>query len=362
MIRRSPPGRPDDAATLEPFTVALRDELVSARRRYGGGPDAGDLFERVGFTDAPSAATRAGVTWPSGAVGAATDQDHREALAPFVEVLRAEVEHGIGRRRLEPVPGLPRRGSARRRVFMTGLVLAAAAGLVLVIQWGDRALRGGAETMTQAAHVAPVRPGGGASHGAAPATVTRDEVESRASASSLEGDVRAGPSGESAEASAGVPTVPPASVGSRSDGGGRPVTDRSRKTASHPKGRDAVALTLEEQARARWQAGDLAGAERILRRIIRRFRDSNRAELAYGDLVSLARQRAGVRGQARVWREYLKDYPAGRFAQDAQSGLCRLESGDAAHVCWQRYLAAFPRGTHAAQARRALSSRDEVEP
>ncbi len=119
------------------------------------------------------------------------------------------------------------------------------------------------------------------------------------------------------------------------------------------------ALSLEEldaAAHAAWRAGDLPEAERLFRLLAKRAGKARLGDLAYGDLFTLARQTKSPRKEASLWREYLRRFPKGRFADDARAGLCRRAGGDAQRKCWQRYLDEMPEGAHRAQARRAVAS------
>lgn len=141
----------------------------------------------------------------------------------------------------------------------------------------------------------------------------------------------------------------------------RPRT-RPRRGAAPPPTEDAAAdaPSLEDQAQAMWQRGELSAAEQLYREIIRVAGAGPRAELAYGDLFALTRQIRGAEGQAAAWRAYLKAFPEGRFADDARAGLCqRSEAGERA-ACWSEYLARHPAGSHRRQAEAALA--DEVGP
>ncbi len=109
---------------------------------------------------------------------------------------------------------------------------------------------------------------------------------------------------------------------------------------------------LERQAREAWKDGDLARAQRLFRTVIRRSGQSTRAELAYGDLFSVVKQRSGSAEQAKMWREYLRRFPRGRYADDARAGLCRRAAEATQAECWGDYLQAHPNGAHAQQARR----------
>ena len=98
-----------------------------------------------------------------------------------------------------------------------------------------------------------------------------------------------------------------------------------------------------------------AEAERLFRRLAKRAGRGRLGDLAYGDLFTLARQRDERGKEAELWREYLRRFPDGRFADDARAGLCRRASGSAQLQCWERYLEDEPDGAHRAQARRALA-------
>ena len=111
---------------------------------------------------------------------------------------------------------------------------------------------------------------------------------------------------------------------------------------------------LDAEAEALWQAGDLAGAEARYREIVQLAPGARAADLAYGDLFSLARQRHGADEEAALWRAYLEVFPRGRYADDARAGLCRRAAGEERRACWQAYLADFPAGVHRNQAARVL--------
>lgn len=114
---------------------------------------------------------------------------------------------------------------------------------------------------------------------------------------------------------------------------------------------------LARDAEALWRAGDLAGAEKALRKIVAQGGTSSRAELAYGDLFALSRQLRGKDGPVAEWRGYLRRFPRGRFAEDARAGLCgHAEAADDARACWADYLRRHPSGSHAAEARRWIDA------
>lgn len=105
---------------------------------------------------------------------------------------------------------------------------------------------------------------------------------------------------------------------------------------------------LDARAQELWRAGDLPGAERLFREIITRAPASRHAELAYGDLFTLVRQRKQAANLEQLRRDYLASYPRGRFADDARAELC-ARGGDP--DCWAAYLDDFPEGAHIERAR-----------
>jgi len=111
---------------------------------------------------------------------------------------------------------------------------------------------------------------------------------------------------------------------------------------------------LEAVARAHWQAGELERAEAAYREILAIAGRTRYADLAYGDLFTLAHQRGDAAAELALWRDYLKQFPRGRLAEDAWAGTCRRATNDERAACWQGYLEQFPAGTHAAAAARAL--------
>jgi hypothetical protein len=117
--------------------------------------------------------------------------------------------------------------------------------------------------------------------------------------------------------------------------------------------RDRIAQ-LDAEAQARWAEGDLAGAEQRFREIIELAGRSRYADLAYGDLFTLARQRNDQATERSLWQEYLELFPSGRFADDARAGLCRRAAETEREACWREYLDDFPRGVHTRTAERIL--------
>jgi hypothetical protein len=130
-----------------------------------------------------------------------------------------------------------------------------------------------------------------------------------------------------------------------------------QKTSKRPP-RETLAdklRRLDAEAESAWQSGDVATAELRYREIIKLAPGSRAADLGYGDLFALSRQRSGPDAEEALWREYLAAFPRGRYADDARAGLCRRARADARGACWQQYLADFPNGVHRTQATRALA-------
>ncbi|PCC71315.1 hypothetical protein SAMN02745121_00855 [Nannocystis exedens] len=132
--------------------------------------------------------------------------------------------------------------------------------------------------------------------------------------------------------------------------------DQPEKAAARPRGETLVERLrrLDGEAEAKWEAGDLAGAEALYRQIVGLAPGSRAADLAYGDLFSLARQRHGGDEEVALWRTYLQAFPRGRYADDARAGLCRRADEGQRANCWRDYLADFPSGVHRHQAARVL--------
>lgn len=114
---------------------------------------------------------------------------------------------------------------------------------------------------------------------------------------------------------------------------------------------------LDADARAAWKSGDLDRARRLFERVVARGRGGERADVAYGDLFTLARRQGDDAGLRRYWKRYVKRFPRGRYIDDARAGLCRAATGDAQTRCWERYLEARPRGTYREDAEAALRSK-----
>ena len=121
-----------------------------------------------------------------------------------------------------------------------------------------------------------------------------------------------------------------------------------------PRSPSEVCRELDRQAQERWRAGDIAGAKRAFRKIIRRGKPRKFVELAYSDLFTIARRNEGRAAEEALWREYLQRFPRGRFADDVRASLCRRAKPARRAACWERYLSDMKRGDHRDEARAAL--------
>jgi hypothetical protein len=109
---------------------------------------------------------------------------------------------------------------------------------------------------------------------------------------------------------------------------------------------------LSEEAHARWRSGDRRGAEQRFETITKKAKRGVQVELAWADLFALARQSGDAKRRVSRWKAYLAAFPRGRFADDARAGLCRA-GGDA--KCWSAYLKELPRGSYRAEAEVAIA-------
>jgi len=267
--------------------------------------------------------------------------DEEVGLGAFTSALRGELDAKVHERSLAGIPPLVRR---RRWGVVVGGALAVAAALVLMVVGAG--LVGGARQdraglANAAGDVAPAGEARGAVPGVVPA-VREDR----------EGAV-AGPEGGDG-----------AVLGDRDEAAGSedrkvvaPAKARGRRRA--PVVEAGSGPSLEDEAQALWQRGELAAAEQKLREVLRVAGVSRRAELAYGDLFALVRQMHGADGQAAVWREYLQRFPGGRFADDARAGLCQRTATAERAACWREYLEKHPAGAHRGRAEAAIGGEGE---
>lgn len=112
---------------------------------------------------------------------------------------------------------------------------------------------------------------------------------------------------------------------------------------------------LDRAAREAWRRGDVVEARALLGALVRSDAEASRVELAYGDLFVLARRSGDTGELSRLWRAYLARFPRGIYAEDARAGLCRRATTEARRTaCWELYLETWPEGVHADEAREAM--------
>ncbi len=250
-------------------------------------------------------------------------EDFLDAAAAFV------AEQGAG----EPPPmrsaALPRR---RSWVPVVGAVAAVAAAMVLWV---------GVRSWNEA----------GVEQESSPASEAIDRTQPEATSSAA---LQAGrPRELEGERDAGAQLVPEVEaspepgpqVEPEGDTGGADHTPRRPKRST---------AELDALARDAWKAGDLERARRLFERVVARGGRGQRADIAYGDLFTLARRQGEDARLRRYWKQYVQRFPKGRYVDDARAGLCRTSRADKQARCWSRYLADRPNGTFRADAEAAL--------
>jgi hypothetical protein len=262
-------------------------------------------------------------------------------LGPFVAATRRELERVARQQRLAGIPPAP---PLRRRGIRLGLRIAAIAALVaaaiVATATGDLLSAGLRATALQAEHQTAPR---------GPSFASPRPLASGRPASPAMTVEPTHP------AAASPPTaVDPTTTTPRPAAGPEP-----RDPAATARARSAKLAELERldaEAQRRWRAGDLAGAEALFLRIVDAGGRTRYAELAFGELFTLAHQTGDTRRAPQRWRRYLARFPRGRFADDVRAWQCRSVTGRDAAACWRRYLADWPRGTYRVEAARALGS------
>lgn len=278
------------------------------------------------------------------------DETLAAALAPFVEAAQLEAELDVAAQADRGAPGLPRRGRASpvRWALIAGpLALAAAVVLLFGLLEARDARRADEppqdnQALDQAERMRPMLEAEtrGSEH-EPPSTMPRARPASP----------RPEPAAVIPEQEAPLERIEPVPASAPEE----PETEIDVSPAQRRSRRQRALLRLDDQAQRRLDEGDAAGAERAYRALVRKGGSSGLAQLAYGDLFTLAHRRGDAKGQRELWREYLRKFPRGRFADDARAGLCRLADASERATCWERYLDQFPTGAYHRQAGRALS-------
>jgi hypothetical protein len=140
------------------------------------------------------------------------------------------------------------------------------------------------------------------------------------------------------------------------------ATPRRATKAKKPRETAAPVPSLSERLAALDAAANAALDERRLDEAAEKFEQvtqlggtSRLADLAFGELFHIAHRRGDTNGQLALWNRYLARFPEGRFADDARAGLCRRASAATKDECWREYLDDFPKGSYVRQAEQHLA-------
>lgn len=247
-------------------------------------------------------------------------------------------------------------------VAAAAVVLGVAVGAVLA---GQALTAGARATATEAEHIAEphggpelISPGASSQgHPLAPAVESVRPAHEDEDARPSRATVDANPSNEAGDV---VAEDVPVAVATAPEVPTESATQSSTKSsAATPRSRASKTAELERldaEAQRRWRAGDLEGAEALFLEIVDKGGHSQHAELAFGDLFTLAHQTGNARKEQQRWRRYLARFPRGRFADDVRAWQCRRTASDEAAACWRRYLDDWPKGTYRAEANRSAAS------
>jgi hypothetical protein len=355
-------GQPDDLDTL----IAEAREGIEAELRRERREIAPDFVavvaaaharnpEQISATVLREVGEFAPIVELGAAEDAAANLELDAEIDAMVSAARERVEGDVAARRLAGIPPVPTAASAKpaSREFggwaMAVALAAVVAGLAVGVPRLLEAFVNGNYTEAESSHNQ--------------AEYLEHEVDGENGA-----QLRSPPARPAPQVQRAVPGKPPAqsrqregSVEGASSAGDKATSERSRKQTNAELGaklRDRVA-ELEAKAQAHWAAGELALAQTVYRQILAIAGRSRYADLAYGDLFTLARQRGDLGAEQRLWREYLSVFPRGRFAEDARVGLCRRAPASEREACWRSYLADFPQAVHAAAARQALTEAEK---
>jgi len=338
---------------------AAAADLGEAMRREQLAPDFAAVVAEAHARDpnkVPAAAlvevrALAPVAQLRGDAGGRVPPREQAEFAALLAAARAEIDADCAAVRAAGPPPVPV-PEARRTASRPWMWLAAAAAIA-ALAFGVRPLLTRGQTGQGPGIQAPWQDGASPSrHAVEPAPAPAPVRAERARPV-----VAVEPAAPAIEAIAPAPVEPalqdvakdmPKSTGTKGHG--------EKSMSAKPRGESLVERLrrLDGEAEAKWEAGDLAGAEALYREIAGLAPGSRAADLAYGDLFSLARQRRGSDEEVALWREYLQVFPRGRYADDARAGLCRRADEGLRAACWRDYAADFPSGVHRHQAARAL--------
>ncbi len=282
---------------------SLREQIDARLEQADLQPDPQDMFERAARLD-PGRLEDAAV------------------LRPFVQAYRDRLDAQVQTREAGAPPP-----AARRRPSITWVVTAAAA--VLLVTGVASSMGRWRQAMVQSSDAS----GHEAQHGS---TVDRSvqEATNLAPPPRSPAPVQGSPATEPDP----VPLPPVLEPEPRNES---EATVDPVRTPSLAERLDA----LDASAQAAWRRGQLRKAEQGYRAVVRLGGRREVAEMAYGELFAIVRQRGG--DLPSLWRAYLRKFPRGRYAEDVTAGLCRRALSSERGPCWDRYRARFPNGIHA---------------
>lgn len=334
-------------------------------------PDFGEVMERAHDLDPDAIESEQVVqarriTEQTGPAVLASVVDRFDpALEPFIASMRRTMARRLA---MEHERGFsPPRLSGRVHPLRIGVGLVGLVGLaaaLLLGWWGihalrSRAMQGSGSAVEQAGYEAEPTAGGVAkSRRAAGATheVSKGPMVEPGSTSPEPADpptiaAEPGPTLPGSAHSPAIAAEPTTEA---------PPTGRTRSGRARSSG--ARLRELDEQAQAHWKAGRLDRAQAALEQIVRLGGRTRWAELAFGDLFTLAHQAGDSARESRLWRRYLARFPRGRFADDVRAGQCRRAPAARRASCWTHYLADFPRGAHQRDARAQIRLSSQRRP
>ena len=364
-------SQPEQANEEEPelagFLAEVSAECEQLATQAHPLPDFGEVLRRARTLD-PSAvsdemldeAAKLAPVVPIAGLRSVPEEAADEGLRGFLDEVRSHNEGLVDERRLAGIPPLVRPARAGKRRWALALVgVAAALALALL----------GPELMTPSSRGATPTSSAAMMQGivervehvvALEVTDGRALVDGGRGAPAAQRElVRQGTADADEDGSSALLVQPEGEAEGEAEAaeakGEEPSEPRARRAAPSAEALDAELRALDEEAQAAWRLGDLKGAEKGFRRIIRRAPRGRWAQLAYGDLFNLVRQGGDPEAELALWREYLRRYPKGPHADDAHAGTCRRSATSDRGQCWRAYLEVRPRGAYRQQAEAALS-------
>ncbi|MCP5065305.1 MAG: hypothetical protein GY946_01955 [bacterium] len=305
-------------AALAPFLEDARNELEAEIAKQRAIADVQDAVARAHAMD-PSAVPQqvvheAGQVEPVVLLGsrriALRASEESPDFAGFLSNVRGTVDGWADRRMLGRIPVAPHHPSSKTMWWTASLAIA---GVLVVGFFGVMSWRqiGSAEADRPARQAVSIN----VEDGTAAASTRRPGAAKRWVPPSAAAAVELEPAPEPELQAKSPPAAP-----------------------SNPRRHRPTLDELERDAQVHWRRGDVKRSEDLFNQIIRRFPRTPRAELAFGDLFTIAYQFHDKRRQAHLWRRYLGQFPKGRYADDASAGLCRVSASTERSACWARYL------------------------